>query len=83
MLPNKLEYRNYKQFEAHSFLQDVGQLPKILVMRNGKKILWKYSTNTPLSKRKWFEEIINLLLQKFEKGNYEMISFEKQGKYLK
>ena len=27
MLPNKLKYRNYKQFEVHSFLQDVEQLP--------------------------------------------------------
>ena len=28
MSPNKLQYRNYRQFEAHLFLQDVGQLPK-------------------------------------------------------
>ena len=27
MPPNKLQCRNYKEFEAHSFLQDVGQLP--------------------------------------------------------
>ena len=26
--PNKLQYRDYKQFEAHSFLQDVGQIPE-------------------------------------------------------
>ena len=38
---NKLQYRNYKQFEAHSFLQSAGQLPEKLVIRNGKKILWK------------------------------------------
>ena len=49
MLPNKLEYRNYKQFEAHSFLQDDGQLPKILVMRNGKKNLVKiFNKHAPL-----------------------------------
>ena len=28
MSPNKLQYRNYRQFEAHLFLQDVRQLPK-------------------------------------------------------
>ena len=28
MPPNKLQYRNYKKFEVHSFLQDVEQLPE-------------------------------------------------------
>ena len=28
ILPNKLQYRNYKKFEVHSFLQDVEQLPE-------------------------------------------------------
>ena len=28
MLPNKFQYRNYKQFEAHSFLLDDGHLPE-------------------------------------------------------
>ena len=28
MPPNKLQYRNYKKFEVHSFLQDVKQLPE-------------------------------------------------------
>ena len=28
MPPNKFQYRNYKKFEAHSFFQDVEQLPK-------------------------------------------------------
>ena len=37
--PNKLQYRNYKKFEVHSFLQDVEQLPKKLVIPNGKKLL--------------------------------------------
>ena len=27
-LPNKLQYRNYKKFAVHSFLQDVEQLPE-------------------------------------------------------
>ena len=26
--PNKLQYRNYKKLEVHSFLQDVKQLPE-------------------------------------------------------
>ena len=38
MPPNKLQYRNYKKFEVHSFLQDVEQLPEKII-RNGKKIL--------------------------------------------
>ena len=28
MSPNKLQYRNYKKFEVHSFLQDVERLPE-------------------------------------------------------
>ena len=28
MSPNKLQYRNYKKFEVHSFLHDVEQLPE-------------------------------------------------------
>ena len=28
MPPNKFQYRNYKKSEAHSFFQDVEQLPK-------------------------------------------------------
>ena len=28
MPPNKLQYRNYKKFDVHSFLQDVEQLPE-------------------------------------------------------
>ena len=28
MPPSKLQYRNYKKFEVHSFLQDVEQLPE-------------------------------------------------------
>ena len=28
MPPNKLQYRNYRNFEVHSFLQDVEQLPE-------------------------------------------------------
>ena len=28
MPPNKLQYRNYKKFEVHSFLQDIEQLPE-------------------------------------------------------
>ena len=40
MSPNKLQYRNYKKFKVHSFLQDVEHLPeKIRVIPNGEKIL--------------------------------------------
>ena len=39
MPPNKLQYRNYKKFEVHSFLQDVEELPEKLIIRNGNKIL--------------------------------------------
>ena len=28
MLPNKLQYRNYKKFELNLFLQDAEQLPE-------------------------------------------------------
>ena len=35
---NKLQYRNYKQFEAHSFLKDAEQLLEKMG-KNGKKIL--------------------------------------------
>ena len=41
MPPNKLQCRNYKQFEAHSFLQDVGQLPPKIICTEWEKILQK------------------------------------------
>ena len=40
MPPNKVQYRNYKKFEVHSFLQDVEQLPEKISYTEGKKILW-------------------------------------------
>ena len=39
MPPNKLQYRNYKKFEVHSFLQDVEQLPEKLSYTEWEKIL--------------------------------------------
>ena len=37
MPPNKLQYRNYKQFEGHSSLQDVEQLPQSISNTEWKK----------------------------------------------
>ena len=42
MPPNKLQCRNYKQFEVNSFLKEVGKLPKKISYekigkKNGKK----------------------------------------------
>ena len=40
MPPNKLQYRNYKQLKANSFIQDIEQLPeKNWLYSMGKKIL--------------------------------------------
>ena len=39
MPPNKLQYRNYKKFEVHSFLQDVEQLPKKIKYNEWEKFL--------------------------------------------
>ena len=64
MLSNKLQYRNYKQFEAHSFYKMLDNYPKKLFTQTRKKILWKRETNTLLLKRKWSEETVNLLSKK-------------------
>ena len=37
MLPNKLQYRNCKKSEVHSFLQDVEQLPEKISFTKWKK----------------------------------------------
>ena len=37
MPPNKLQYRNYKKFEVHSFLQDVEQLPEKICFTEWEK----------------------------------------------
>ena len=37
MPPNKLQYRNYKKFEVHSFLQDVEQLTKKISITEWEK----------------------------------------------
>ena len=47
--PNKLQYKNYKQFEAHSFLQDVGQLSeKISYTEWEKDFVETLNTHAPL-----------------------------------
>ena len=51
MPPNKLQYRNYNQFEAHSFLEGVGQLPEKISYTKWEKDFVK-TLNTLLSKRK-------------------------------
>ena len=49
MPPNKLQYRNYKKFEVHSFLQDVQQLPeKISYMEWGKDFVKRLNKHAPL-----------------------------------
>lgn len=83
MPPNNLQYRNQNCFEADSFLKVVENLSATICYAGGGNGFLKTLNSTSLSKQKWFEEIINLLLQKFEKGNYEMISFENEGKYLR
>ena len=35
--PDKLQYRNYKKFEVHSFLQDVEQLPEKICFTEWEK----------------------------------------------
>ena len=52
MLPNALQYRNYKQFEAHPFLQDVGQLPEKISYTEWEKDFVKTLKSTLLFKRK-------------------------------
>ena len=49
MPPNELQYRNYKKFEVHSFLQDVEQLPeKISYTEWEKDIVKTLNKHTPL-----------------------------------
>ena len=49
MSPNKLQYRNYKKFEVHSFLHDVEQLPeKINYMEWEKDFVKTLHKNAPL-----------------------------------
>ena len=49
MPPNKLQYRNYKKFEVHSFLQDVEQLPKkVSYTKWEKDFVKKLNKNAPL-----------------------------------
>ena len=47
--PNKLQYRNYKQLEAYSFLQGVGQLPeKNSYTEWEKDVMKKLNKHVPL-----------------------------------
>ena len=47
--PNKLQYRNYKQLEAYSFLQDIGQLPeKNSYTEWEKDVMKKLNKHVPL-----------------------------------
>ena len=49
MPSNKLQYRNYKKFEVHSFLQDVEQLPeKISYTEWGKDFVKMLNKHAPL-----------------------------------
>ena len=49
MPPNKLQYRNYKKFEVHSFLQDVEQLPeKISYTEWEKNVVKTLNKHAPL-----------------------------------
>ena len=50
MPPNKVQYRNYKKFEVHSFLQDVEQLPeKISYTEWEKDFLKTLNKHAPLN----------------------------------
>ena len=49
MPPNKLQCRNYKQFEVNSFLKEVGKLPKKVSYREWEKdFVKKLSKHAPL-----------------------------------
>ena len=85
MLPNALQYRNYKQFEAHPFLQDVGQLRENYpnwLYRMGKRFCENAKKYPPL-KTKVIRGNHKPLSQKLEKDNYETTRFKKERKYLK
>ena len=61
MLPNKLQCRNYKQFEVNSFLKEVGKLPKKVSYREWEKDFVKtLSKHAPLKTK----VIYDLLSQK-------------------
>ena len=52
MPPNKFQYRNYKQFESHSFLQDVERLPKKICYTEWEKDFVKMLNKFPNLKTK-------------------------------
>ena len=52
MPPDKLQYRNYKKFEVHSFLQDVEQLPEKIRYTEWEKYVVKTLNKHALLKKK-------------------------------
>ena len=52
MPPDKLQYRNYKKFEVHSFLQDVEQLHEKIRYTEWEKYFVKTLNKHALVKKK-------------------------------
>ena len=79
MLAKKLQYRNCKQFETNSFLQDVEELPKKIVIQNGKIFCEHVKQTHSSQKESDSRKSQTFHHKKIEKNDFETISFGKEG----